>query len=574
MFLDPIVGSEPIQMLASLSETSDASLSQLDTWRKEAPDLLSDHAAEYRALLAKVPPLIAAGRLHEAAAAAQLAADHAGLWHNGRFSCPELEKLISQIGEAGLARPGVPRAAPEGGRALEILHVATEVYAIGGHSRMARQWIREDARNRHSLALTRQHVAVPEAMAEAVHASGGTIEQLNQKRGDLLDWAGHLQSLMERADVVILHVHSMDIIAFLACAGMKRRPPVLFVNHTDHLFWVGASFADVVICTRSSGLHLCVNRRGIPPERLALLPLCLDESGWQADRVAAREKLGLAPSDIMILTVARGAKFAPVGTEEFPDPLVGLLRNNPAVHLVAVGPGGEVDWSRAENATGGRVRTVHATPDTAPYFAAADIYLDSFPFVSITSLLEAARSGLPLVTRNPFGPDCAVMGADTIGLDASILRAESAPGLVAVLQSLIDDKVLRRRHGDAARAETLGLNFGNGWRSKLDALYQRSLSAPRSPDHELGDLGAISDLDRFVHFVYGDQRRGATAASRLSAAAESVIKAGPLAWRLRTLLELRRAGVAFSATQAAKWCIPEWLSGRIRAYLRKAEAKA
>lgn len=568
MLLDRVVEDGAPQAPTAASLAPDAAPSLLELWRRNGPGLIEAHRAEYRDLLAPVAPLIAAGRLREATAAAQVAANHAVLWHHGRFACPELEDALARIGATARPHPGSPRMRAAG-RPLNVLHVATEVYAIGGHSRMAEQWIREDGSSRHSLALTRQHGAVPGSMTDAIAAAGGTVVELNRTPGSLLDWARRLQSEMAKADVVVLHVHSMDVLPFIACAGMARRPPLLLVNHTDHLFWVGARFVDLVVCTRRSGHRLCLDRRGVPAERLALLPLCLGDGAWQADRAAARTTLGLAPDDVMILTVARGAKFVRVGREEFPDPLVGLLQRNPQVRLVAVGPGGEVDWSAAEAAVPGRIQAIPATRDTAPYFAAADIYLDSFPFVSITSLLEAGRAGLPMVTRNSFGPDCAVMGADTIGFDASIDRSTSTPEMIATLQRLIDDAALRRRLGDAARTEIDGLNCGEGWRRELAKLYARALAAPATPPSCTGDLGTTTDLDSFLPFVYGDRRRGATAASRLVAAMEASIKAGPLAWRLRSVMAVRHRGAAPDRGQIVRWCIPEWLSSRLRDLQRR-----
>ena len=93
---------------------------------------------------------------------------------------------------------------------------------------------------------------------------------------------------------------------------------------------------------------------------------------------------------------------------------------------MAVGPGGRVDWSAAEREVPGQIVLVAETTETATYLDAADIYLDSFPFVSITSLLEAGQRGLPVVTRFPFGAGCEVMGADSPGIEPVLLRAETA----------------------------------------------------------------------------------------------------------------------------------------------------
>ena len=538
----------------------------LETWRREAPALVADHDRAYRTLLAGVSPLIAARRYGDAAAALQVAANHAVFWHPGRFVCPEMESLIARLGAAALPHAGT-RAADSG----SVLHVATEFYAVGGHSRMATHWINQDADHRHSLVLTRQHEPMPAGLAAAVEASGGSLTHLNQTAGSLLDWARRLQPLLAAAELVVLHVHSMDVVPFLALAGMKRRPPVILLNHADHLFWIGADLVDLVLSTRVSGDRLTGKRRGIPDHRRAVIPLCLEMPDLSLSRAEARRQLGIAEADVVILSVARGLKFKRVGEEEFPDPLVPLLQANPTARLLVLGPGGEVDWSRAQAAVPGRITAVPRNPNTAPYFAAADIYLDSFPFVSITSMLEAGLRGLPLVTRHPFGPDCAVMGADSPGIEPEILRADTADGVVAILQNLIDDPDLRRRCGARTAAAIAETHVGEGWRSQLAPVYARARAAhAKGPHPSVEDDAATSDLDAFVPYAYGDLVHGATASGRLLRASEFVLKSAPLGWRLRTLGELRRAGL-LGGLEGGVWrnLIPEWVGTNLRRGLRK-----
>ena len=147
------------------------------------------------------------------------------------------------------------------------MHLATGLTAIGGHTRMLTHWVRNDPANRHSLVLTRQFEPVPEAVRDAIDAAGGEVTQLNLLAGTILTWAGELQKCMAEADVVVMHVHSMDVIPFLACAGMAAPPPVIFVNHSDHLFWLGVRAVDLVLSTRLSGNALCSHGAGSRPSR-------------------------------------------------------------------------------------------------------------------------------------------------------------------------------------------------------------------------------------------------------------------------------------------------------------------
>jgi hypothetical protein len=558
------------QPLVKFATSEPAEPTVLDTWRAEGPALIAKHDQAYRSLLARVSPLTDAGRFHEAAAAAQVAANYAVHWHPGRFVCAEIEAVIARLGSAALPHAG-PHLLSRVDGPLSVLHVATEFYAIGGHSRMAAHWMNEDEGNRHSLALSRQHDVVPPALHTSVAASGGTLTLLNRAPGDLLDWARRLQRLIAKADCVILHVHSMDVIPFLALSGMRCRPPVLLVNHADHLFWVGANFVDLVVSTRTSGDLLTRDRRGVPETRRAVIPLCLERPDVSMSRAEARRRLAISHDRVVILSVARALKFKRVGDEEFPDPIVPLLKANPRAQLLVLGPGGQVDWSRAEAAAPGQVVAVPASPETAPYFAAADIYLDSFPFVSVTSMLEAGLRSLPLVTRQPFGPDCAVMGSDSPGIEPEILRADSSDGMVGLLQRLIDDPVWRQQVGARTAAAISRTHMGPEWRAGLAEVYRRGFAAHAAGPHfSVSDGSATSDLDAFVPYAYGDLGRGATAEGRLVCATETVLKVAPPVWRLRTLAALRRDGCFGELSLSPwRWLIPEWLGMNLRRFVRR-----
>ncbi len=382
----------------------------LDRWRADGRELVHQHHAELARLIAPISGLIRQRRFAKAASAAQVAANHATLWHPGTFAHGGLDRIVHQLGQAALDHDTLRR--PEAGFALRILHVATQVGAIGGHVRMMRRWIELDTENIHSVALTRQTQPPPEQLEAATTASGGCIHYVNARMGGPRAWARALQPLLTDADIVVLHVHNQDIIPFLALSGMHHRPRVILLNHADHIFWVGAGLVDVVVNTRRSGGVLSAGRRHIPAERNLLLPLCLEPGGRIDSRAQAKRLLGLPNSSIVILTIARSSKFRPVGGQSFADALMPVLRADPRVHLVAVGPGGTEDWSAAMAQVPGRIITHPERPDTRSFLEAADIYLDSFPFPSITSLFEAGLFGLPLVTRAAFGPGCEIMEAE------------------------------------------------------------------------------------------------------------------------------------------------------------------
>ena len=557
---------------------ADADFSKvLKEWQDTGYTRVADHWVELEGLVRSIGPLIDSKRYVEAALAAQIAANHAVLWHAGVFVHPQLERLLRRLGEAALPLTTPVEEPQDLSRGMSVLHVATELGAIGGHMRMLARWVQHDNGNVHSLALTRQNAPIPDKVRGAITGARGRIHQLNLARGGMLDWARALQTPMAKADLIVLHAHNMDIIPMLALAGMKTRPRTVLLNHADHLFWLGADFIDQVIHTRRSGFHLSIDRRGIAAERNLLLPLCLEPQARLRSREEAKRQLGLPSDCVLLLTVARALKFRPIGGVSFADTLVPVLQENPNARLIAVGPGGEVDWSAAEAKAPGQIQTVRQTPNTGIYLEAADVYVDSFPFASITSLFEAGLNGLPLVTRNPFGEGCEIMGADSPGLDPVILRARDIGDFQDILTRLVRDARLRAEIGERTKAEMEAVNTGEGWKLELAKMYRQVFSAPRVK-HEppLVSGPRLDNLDRLLPLVFGPTERETTAASRIARDIELTVKTAPFAWRLRVLARYALRGqLKLFATPAWRLLIPEWLAVRIRVLApRKTQARA
>lgn len=545
----------------------------LSTWRESGRKLVTDQHAELAALIDMIEPEIRRGRHAQAAALAQVAANHAVIWHPGTFSNAALDSAIQRLGAAA-----VPMAAGHGRRGagpLHVLHVMTQASAIGGHARMVRNWIREDRENHHSLAMTRQTTPLPASLTEAVCMTGGRVHYVNRRFGGLLIWARELQGAFASADLVILHVHNQDILPFLAMAGMKARPPVLLLNHADHVFWLGANLVDGVVSSRMTGHRLCALRRGIPAARNLTLPLCLESTPPLERGPSAKRAIGLPPDSTVILSIARSVKFRTLCGLSFADGLVPVLKTDPRLHLVVVGPKGAVDWSSAEAKTPERIHLIPETVETRPYLAAADVYVDSFPFSSITSMLEAGLSGLPVVTRYPFGPGNEILGGDSIGLDAMLAVARNSDEFRQIMLDLITDPHLRATWGQRMKAEIERTNMGAGWRSDLARIYGTAFCLPprvpgdsiRPPERQL------SDLDLFIPYVFGPAQTHQTPATRLAQARELALKTLPSLQRLSAWsgLAMRRRFTFSKGISVWRGLIPEPLTVRLRIPMRRSK---
>ncbi len=481
-------------------------------WREEGARLIPENFKTFHDLLSRASSLARRGKYNAAAAYAQIAANHAQLNHCGFYASPELETLLLEIGHKVIPTDLDDRE--RNSRAenpKHVLHVSTHVRDIGGISRMLWRWIQQDSKRSHSVALTRQGAQeVPEKLRDAVLKSQGKIYILNDGSNGITSIAKRLHKCAEAADIVVLHTWEYDVVPTIAFANREQSPPIIYTNAGDQLFWVGASVSDVVANLRESGMQLSQTRRGIEPARNMLLPTILEPANRTLTRSEAKRQLGIDESNIVLLSIARAEKYRTADGVNFAEAHVQLLERYSQCILIVIGPGdSNEDWSAAVQQTGERIHIHRQTKDTAIYYQAADIYVDSFPFVSITSLLEAGSLGIPLVSRYPYSSDaCQILGADMPGLTGNLIRAKDLEEYTSVLSSLVEDEESRRSRGRATKSKIEQTHWGENWQRLLDNVYYRAATLPRintSP-------GLISEMildepDILMPRVYGVENR-------------------------------------------------------------------
>jgi hypothetical protein len=376
--------------------------------------------------------------------------------------------LEAELLHAARSLPEPPRRTSSSNRP-RWLHVLTEAYATLGHTNLCRRWIQYDPEVVHDVIITDQKIATPPNLAQAVKQTGGDCVVLDPGLS-LLERARQLRSYAwQNSDVVVLHIHPEDVMATVAF-GVPGGPPVLLVNHADHVFWVGCSIADLILDIRASGHAWTKEARGV--ERTEILPLPLAAGAdSEADREAAREararvrsQLGIREDEVMFLTVGNPRKYEPVGGLNFADTAVEILRRCKNARMIAVGPRDEGPWRAAKKATSGSFLAVGFQPDSTLFCKAADVYMEGFPAGSLTAVLEAGESGLACVRAPadvipPFASDGA--GMDVIPQPANC--AEYVEQALALGQN----KKSRTVHGQSLQQAIRACHCAEGWRARL-----------------------------------------------------------------------------------------------------------
>jgi len=346
-------------------------------------------------------------------------------WFNvtGDRTSSRLEELLLNVGAAIGKWPERSRRASARSR---VLHVLTEAYATGGHTRIVTNWIDGQMGVRHDVLLTRQRVSVPQNLERSVAATGGEITMVG---GQLIDRVQECRDLAAAADLVVLHIHPYDVIAVAALVAEGRTTPTVLVDHADHVFWVGAWAVDRVLSLRQTGRVECARRRGIDEDRVRLLPIPLEPTTpWSAPAVRERR----------MLVVTSPYKCIPLAGESLPHMLDRYLTEDGQASVAVAGVSdGDTAWKPVKAKHGSRVELLGVVEDLSDLRRRASVHLDSFPLASSTAWLESALAGLPVVSYRPHDIAGSVLAGDTAS-DSVLIIAKTIDEWCRAVRGTLD----------------------------------------------------------------------------------------------------------------------------------------
>ena len=462
----------------------------------------------YEGLVAQVLRLAAEGDDERTLRWIRLAAEVAWAAHPGRLSDERLEAVALAIGQRLEPLPTVEERASPGRRAgRHVLHVATAVAGAGGHTRLLENWVKADDASVHSLLLLDQDgKPIPPALADRVAGSGG--EAIVVPPGtSLLEQARRLRSVARSGyDCTVLHHNPNDVVPLVAFA-IEDVPPVAVMNHADHIFWLGVSITDMVVEFREFGARLSHERRGV--RRNVVFPLPLDIYPAYATREQARARLNIAADEQVLLSIGSAAKYTPTVRQRFFDTLSRVLDANPKAHLYVIGVG-EHHADRLAIARHERMSLLGVLNDPSDYQAAADLYLEGFPFGSYTALLETAVRGVcPVVMYAPTEHND-ISGEVT--LSGLVHGARDASGYVADVTALLGDPPERARRAGLIAQRIRTYHDAAASRGYVEEVYRRlaalrhevALPPDRPPQEARHDLDLAGFQSTRMHIPLAD----------------------------------------------------------------------
>jgi len=404
----------------------------------------------------------------------EFAADFAQNSHTGRFADGRLENIALEIGrkleylypkeKAVATIPDIPHFNKLTKR--HVLHIATTVNKIGGHTRLINNWIQNDVDSIHSLLLINQTTDLPDWLIQIVQKNGGELIILPPRTPLLLRARALREVSRSHVDMIILHHHPNDVIPVVAFAN-ENLPPVAIMNHADHLFWLGSTVADAIIDFRKYGQKLSEERRFA--KKTCFLPIPLSAEKPRLTRSEARKRLNIPDTVVMLLSIGASYKYYPLNDHDFFETSVKLLEQNENAHLYVIGVDCDDNIEFLRKTKHERLHLLGIIEDTFLYHIASDLYLDGFPYGGGTTILEASSLGVCPVLQ--FAPLAGYMYLEDISLRDNIHYTGNENDYIQQVNSLIKNHDKRERIGKEVKSKVLLHHTGEMWQKYLNKVY-------------------------------------------------------------------------------------------------------
>ena len=371
-----------------------------------------------------------------------VAATVAWLHHFDRWCDPELDAAVERLA-FGL-RPAPGRVEPDGDT---LVHLTSTTLDGGGHVEVLMVWCGlvgaavvstewdDPARSRHKGRIEPPLPvrACPRGLRPAERALW-IFERLAEARPRRL----------------VLHLNPNDVLALAACLLYRRASgaELIFYDHADTYFWLGASLADRLIEYRPVGAAVAREKRGVAAEKISFVP---PTSRSRHSPDVARASLGVPDGATVSLTVAAYYKTRPDGHWDYARTVSRVLAAHPRHHHLLVGHGPPADEEALrEGLPEGRARLLGKRTDVDALLRAADLVIESFPLMGGVFRLDALREGRPVVAvSHPAWPLIFDTGAFPDGYPFVASSNEEVERMSA---ALIGDAALRAETGARLRA--------------------------------------------------------------------------------------------------------------------------
>lgn len=323
----------------------------------------------------------------------------------GYLSSIRLEELLYKIG-----RELLPDAKYKSKKEVKrkVLHIGTEFYNVGGHTKVAVDWIKNDKDSLSELLVInqQQEVDLPENIP---------IHYLNGK--NILERMAQLRQFLEEQyyDVIVLHQHMEDVVTTLALWDIKEKSDtlILFYNHSNFRFSLGNIVAHkrVNIC---EGDVIISEKYRYPVEEEVLHFILGDTlaSELPASEIESyKVELGIEKDQVVFFSIGSAYKYTPFEEQNFFEEWNEFLFTHPNCVLVLVGCD-EIDFRKycPNLIKGANLFLLGRVVNPTKYYQIADYMVDIYPLQTGLGTLNGLYYGLPPIL--PYKETAMVLGKE------------------------------------------------------------------------------------------------------------------------------------------------------------------
>lgn len=380
---------------------------------------------------------------------------------------------------------------PEKYKPNSVLHVVTECYGVGGHSRVVERWITyRQPEETHSIYFTRMKIKnVPEIFKELVRNSSGQIYSGRSRIFDIIK-AIHLRRLAMNYERVILHVHMYDVVPLIAFGSDDFNRTVILYNHADHLFWVGAQLPHLICETRNWGERFTKNMRGCDNSYVLGIPA----SGKQP---ILSEKVEASYAGRKIITsIGMPHKYFSVPEcNYFYDYMVAILKTTDDVEFRIIGPTFDdfPEWKALSTTYDGRLHVLGKVTGKAynEYINESLIVVDSFPMSGGTALSDVVSMRKPVLSL-----DCVTGHLDYTYRSPSY--CQTMDELIALTHRLLTDDCYRSAFSAETYKVFIETENISSWQVRVKNTYELADKYKEQRQHRITDVM----FDHYSHLDY------------------------------------------------------------------------
>lgn len=378
----------------------------------------------------------------------------------GYYTCYELEKPFLELADKIKMPIGIQATSNS------FLHVMTQAYTVGGHTRVVERWIDSSPREqKHSVVLLNQkEEPFPITLNDCVSEHNGSLHIYDSL--DLLERATKLRKLALEYQYIILHIHMDDPTAIVAFGNDSFPRPVLFFNHADHSYWCGSSIVDMLLDIRDNDF---AKKRCIKNHYTIRIPFIPNQkiNNYPKTQIQSRLDLGLPLDKKIILTVGGSRKFRPIAGYEFCEIVNKAIYSMDNVICCGIGVNDSVgNWAKFGPkfiAKG----TLEYGDKFFDYINACDLYINSIPIGGGVAMLDAVQFKKPILSYSIFNSKLGdiVKGIDTI-CDESIF--------VSKIHDLLNDTSLAESFGKEQYKIVMANHECNLWQTNIAKILQKT----------------------------------------------------------------------------------------------------